>query len=177
MPRNAKEAMIFTLLMCSIMVFGMSIWNIYMNTGEIHWDHVSAGYLPGFAVAFFLDVVLVGPIAKKIAFAILNRIGHHDKRWVKILVISGTMALFMVTFMSFYGLIANLVIAQGLPWSVITPAAYGKAWLTNVVAALPLNFLIAGPISRFILSYIQKPLPGEVGVEDFDDDEELPTII
>ena len=43
--------------------------------------------------------------------------------------------------------------------------------------ALPLNFLIAGPISRAILGPLQKTLPGEEKVENFEDDEELPTII
>lgn len=177
MPRNFKEAMLFTVMMCGIVVFGMSIWNLYMNTGSVHWGHVFAGYLPGFAVAFLLDVILVGPIAKKIAFAMLHHIGHHEKRWVKIVAISGTMALVMVTFMSLYGLIFNLIIGQGLPWSVITLGAYGKAWLTNFVAAIPLNFLIAGPISRFILGHLQKPFPGEDKVENFDNDDELPEII
>lgn len=177
MPRNFKEAMLFTVMMCGIMVFGMSTWNIYINTGQVHWNHIFVGYLPGFLVAFLLDVVLVGPIAKKIAFSILHHTGHHEKRWVKILAISGTMALFMVAFMSLYGLIFNLVIGQGLPWSVITWGAYGKVWLTNFVAAIPLNFLIAGPISRFILGRLQKPLPGDDKVEDFDDDDEMPVII
>lgn len=43
--------------------------------------------------------------------------------------------------------------------------------------ALPLNFLIVGPIARFILGRLQKPFPGEEKVEDFEDDEEIPTII
>ena len=83
--------------------------------------------------------------------------------------ISGTMALFMVTFMSFYGLVYNS--------HLVTLLSYGRAWLTNVIMALPLNFLVVGPISRFILGKLQKPLPGEGVVENFDDDDELPTII
>ena len=43
-------------------------------------------------------MLLVGPLAKTIAFAILHKVKAHDKRWAKILVISGTIALFMVTF-------------------------------------------------------------------------------
>ena len=43
--------------------------------------------------------------------------------------------------------------------------------------ALPLNFLIVGPIARFILSSFQKPFAGEEEVEDFQDDDEIPTII
>ena len=79
------------------------------------------------------------------------------------------MALFMVTFMSFYGLVYN---SQSVMLS-----SYGRAWLTNVIMALPLNFLVVGPILRFILGKLQKPLPGEEVVDNFDDDDELPTII
>lgn len=173
MPRNFKEALIFTFLMCGLMVCGMSIWNLLvLDWAGVHpfsWGHFFSGYLPGFVVAFLLDMLLVGPVAKSIAFAILHKIKAHDKRWAKILVISGTMALFMVTFMSLYGLLYN--------GQAVNFASYGRAWLTNVVMALPLNFLVVGPISRFILVRLQKPLPGEDQVEDFDDDDELPTII
>ena len=59
---------------------------------------------------------------------------------------------------------------------LVTLLSYGRAWLTNVIMALPLNFLVVGPIS-FYLGKLQKPLPGEGVVENFDDDDELPTII
>ncbi|WP_198429518.1 hypothetical protein [Streptococcus parasanguinis] len=71
--------------------------------------------------------------------------------------------------MSLYGLLYNHV-----PLSVTT---YLGAWASNFIMALPLNFLIVGPISRFILGRLQKPFPGEEKVEDFEDDEEIPTII
>lgn len=170
MPRNFKEAMFFTAMMCGLMVFGMSIWNLQV-AGHFSWGHLAVAYLPAFIFAFALDVLLVGPIAKSVAFAILHRIGHHEKRWVKIIAISGCMLLGMVTFMSLYGLVYNLGFS-GLSWSI-----YGQTWLTNFVAAVPLNFLIAGPISRYILGHLQKPFPGEDKVETFDDDDELPTII
>ncbi|MGT2906375.1 DUF2798 domain-containing protein [Streptococcus dentiloxodontae] len=170
MPRNFKEAIIFTCLMCGMMVLGMSIWNL-IATGHFSWGHLAAGYLPGFIVAFILDVVIVGPIAKSIAISIIMKTPHHEKRWVKIIGISGCMVLGMVTVMSLYGLLYNLGFS-GLSWK-----AYGQAWLTNFIVALPLNFLIVGPISRFILGHLQKPFPNEDKVEDFKDDEELPTII
>lgn len=104
-----------------------------------------------------------------IAFAILHRLKVHDKRLVKVLTISTTMALFMVTLMSLYGLLNN---GQSVPL-----ATYGRVGLTKVVVALPLNLLVVSPISRFILGKFQKPLPGDEVVEDFEDDDELPTII
>ncbi|HET0391760.1 TPA: hypothetical protein VPY11_001764 [Streptococcus pneumoniae] len=70
--------------------------------------------------------------------------------------------------MSFYGLFYNGI--------AITPNIYLSAWFVNFIAALPLNFLIVEPIARFILSSFQKPFTGEE-VEDFQDDDEIPTII
>ncbi|CTJ86918.1 TPA: hypothetical protein VQP16_001554 [Streptococcus pneumoniae] len=70
--------------------------------------------------------------------------------------------------MSFYGLFYNGI--------AITPNTYLSAWFVNFIAALSLNFLIVEPIARFILSSFQKPFTGEE-VEDFQDDDEIPTII
>ena len=70
MPRNFREAMVFTCLMCGMMVFGMSMWNLFV-AGAFSWKHVFLGFIPGFIVAFILDTLIVGPIAKKIAFGIL----------------------------------------------------------------------------------------------------------
>ncbi|GGE31899.1 DUF2798 domain-containing protein [Streptococcus himalayensis] len=147
MPKTKKESFVFTFLMCSIMVFGMSIWNLVL-VGQFSWGHVFAGFLPAFILAFCLDVFLVGPIAKTIAFRLLHHLPQPVKIWQKILVISGTMALFMVTFMSLYGLWMN-----GVGLSL---ASYARAFLSNVVMALPLNFLLAGPLARLLL---EKLLP------------------
>ena len=165
MPRNFKEAMMFTTMMCGMMVLGMSIWNLIL-VDQFSWSHLAMGYLPGFVTAFLLDVLIVGPLVKGVAFKFLK---DHHKRWQKIVTISGGMALLMVTFMSLYGLLYNRV-----PLSVTT---YLGAWASNFIMALPLNFLIVGPISRFILGRLQKPFPGEEKVKDFEDDEEIPTII
>ncbi|MEW4354222.1 DUF2798 domain-containing protein [Streptococcus pneumoniae] len=147
MPKTKKESIVFTILMCSVMVFGMSIWNLTL-VGQFSWGHVFLGFVPAFIVAFLLDVFVVGPVAKKLAFGFLHRLPQPVKIWQKILVISGTMALFMVTFMSLYGLLFN-----GVSLSLAT---YLRAWLSNAVMALPLNFLVAGPISRLLL---EKLLP------------------
>ena len=160
MPRNFKEAMVFTCLMYGMMVFGMSMWNLFV-AGAFSWKHVFLGFIPGFIVAFILDTLIVGPIAKKIAFGILPSGLKHQL--VKILTISGCMVLGMVTCMSFYG----MVFSHGL--SAISLPLYGRTWITNFVVALPYNFLIVGPIARFFLGEIQKqgllapaPAPAEV---------------
>ena len=53
MPRNFKEALLFTILMCGMMVCGMSLWNLLILdwTGVVPfaWGHFFQGYLPGYA--------------------------------------------------------------------------------------------------------------------------------
>ncbi|MCY7217221.1 DUF2798 domain-containing protein [Streptococcus cristatus] len=165
MPRDFKDAMFFTLLMCSLMVLGMSIWNLYL-LGRLSLGNLAAGLLPGFTTAFLLDVLLVGPLVKGLAFRFLK---DYYKCWQKIAVISGGMVLMMLSLMSIYGLLFN-----GMALSM---ESYLGAWGTNFVMPFPLNFLLVGPFSRFILGNIQKPFLCEEKLEDFEDDDELPTII
>ncbi|WP_057490077.1 hypothetical protein [Streptococcus orisasini] len=165
MPRNFKEAMFFTTMMCGLMVLGMSAYNLTV-AGHFSWKALALGYIPGFVLAFLADTLIVGPLAKKVAFSFLR---DHHKRWQKIVTISGLMILGMVSLMSLYGLLINQV--------ALTLPVYLGAWLTNFVMAVPLNFLLVGPVSRFILGHLQKPFPNEEKVEDFDDDDEIPTII
>ncbi|GGG10868.1 hypothetical protein GCM10010912_64120 [Paenibacillus albidus] len=74
MGRNKKEAFVFTLIMCALMVLGMSIYNVILQKG---WSaevlgHLVIGYLPAFIVALVLDVFVVGKIAKGIVHRIVK---------------------------------------------------------------------------------------------------------
>lgn len=106
------------------------------------------GFFPGFVVAFILDMLIIGPLAKKVAFSLIPR--DSKSKYVKIFAVSGCMVLGMVTCMSLYGIIFNL----GLEG--VSLVAYGQAWLTNFVVALPYNFVVVGPIARYFLGEIQK---------------------
>lgn len=145
MPTNKKEGIIFTTIMCSMMVLGMSMYNLLLhdNFGLVT---LLAGLVPGFVVAFILDVFIVGVIAKKITF----QLPINKKSKVQlILTISSLMVLGMVTFMSLFGVLMEGGIPDNL-W-----AAYSEAWRMNVIVALPLQLLIVGPVSRTILGKIQ----------------------
>lgn len=146
MPKNFKELLFFTALMCSMTVFGMSIWNLSV-VGYFSWAHLAMGYVPGLITAFLLDLLVAGPVVKGVAFKFLT---ERHKPWQKILVVSGVMVLIMVSLMSLYGMLFN-----GVPLSV---SNYFGAWLTNFIVVFHLNFLIVGPISRFILGQLQQQL-------------------
>ena len=51
--------------------------------------------------------------------------------------------------MSLFG----IILEQGIPDQLLS--SYLNAWKMNVIAALPLQLLIVGPISRSVLSKIQ----------------------
>ena len=59
MPTNKKEVMLFTTLMCFLMVFGMSTYNLLLH-GEFSLYALSKGLLPGFIVAFIFCLFFRG---------------------------------------------------------------------------------------------------------------------
>lgn len=145
MPTNKKEGIIFTVIMCSLMVIGMSVYNLFLHD-NLNLSEFAIGFIPGFIVAFLLDVFIVGVIAKKIAFKLPLNLNSKVQL---ILTISTLMVIGMVTFMSMFGLVMNGEI------STITIATYFNTWITNFIMALPLQLILVGPFSRFILGMIQ----------------------
>ena len=99
MPRNKKEGIIFGVTMCFFMVCGMSAYNLTL-VGKLSFAKFTVGLIPGFIVDFFFDTVIVGPVAKKLAFKLpIDR----DNKLQTILAISLLMITGMVTFMSVFG--------------------------------------------------------------------------
>nr|WP_238394997.1 DUF2798 domain-containing protein [Streptococcus suis] len=131
--------------MCSLMVIGMSTYNLFLH-GNLNLSELLIGFIPGFIVAFILDVFIVGVVAKKIAFKL--PINQNSKIQL-IIAISTLMVIGMVTFMSMFGLIMNGQMSS------LTIATYLGAWGTNFIMALPLQLIIVGPFSRYILGLIQ----------------------
>lgn len=146
MTTNKKEGLIFTTLMCFLMVFGMSFYNLILHH-SFSTSSLLFGIIPGFIVAFILDVFIVGVIAKKIAFNV-SFINKRNQISL-IIVISCLMVIGMVTFMSVFG----LVIESGINSFSLT--TYWHTWRMNFIVALPYQLIIVGPISRSILKKIQ----------------------
>lgn len=141
MPTNKKESLIYTTVMCFFMVYFMSVYNIFLAMGfsvsvlQMAWNELPLALI----VAFILDWFVVSGPAKALAFKFLDKDSSPRK---KVIVISSFMICGMVFFMSLYG----ALIHTGL-----SSAVFG-AWLVNigknVIVALPLQLLIAGPIVR-----------------------------
>ncbi|OWA37575.1 DUF2798 domain-containing protein [Saccharibacillus sp. O16] len=141
MGKNKKENLIFTTLMCALMVLGMTLYNVLLIQGFTlsAVKMIAIGYLPAFVIAWMLDVFVVGPIAKKVA----GRLVPHSAPMIrKALTISVLMVGGMVLWMSLYGAWTHVGLTSELG------SAYVHSLWTNVICALPLQLVIVGPLAR-----------------------------
>ncbi|CAI6325158.1 hypothetical protein NRS6167_21080 [Bacillus subtilis] len=106
MPTNKKEGLIFGVMMCFGMVCVMSIYNAIINGAIQDFSLVTVSEMViGFMLALLLDLLLVGPLAKKIAFSLPF---DKSKKLYVILAMSTCMVIGMVLCMSVFGLVTPL---------------------------------------------------------------------
>lgn len=147
MGETQFQKFIFTLMMCFCMVLGMTIYNMLLNEG---WSnqfcvHLLKDFWLGFFVALFLDIFVIGKIAKAIVFKIIVPT-KDTKRIFIILSISCCMVIGMVLCMSLYGSVTVM------GFSFMTIKSYPSFIARNIVVALPLNLLIVSPFVRIVFS-------------------------
>ncbi|MBD8520496.1 DUF2798 domain-containing protein [Lysinibacillus fusiformis] len=149
MPTTRKESLYFGLIMCFGMVLFMTLYNFYLNDifGQISFLGGITDFLIGFIVAIILDLYLVGPIAKKIAFKLTS---NTSNVLFKILTISTCMVIGMAFFMSIYGLITSYF-HNGL-YSNSVIKEFLSVFCRNFIVALPLQIIVMGPIVRFLFN-------------------------
>ncbi|QUL54131.1 DUF2798 domain-containing protein [Paenibacillus tritici] len=145
MGSNKKEALIFTSMMCFCMVVFMSFYNVIMVNGVSSrlFADVAAGLLPALAVALFCDIVVVGRIAKGLAFKIVKSSAPKIR---KVLTISCFMVCGMVILMSLYGTLAHYGFGDNFF------RHYFSVLGLNFICALPLQLIVVGPLTRFLFS-------------------------
>lgn len=145
MPKNKRESLIYTLMMCFVMVLWMSIYNVGLHSGEVSWSVLKASWLGmplAYCCALVLDWFVVSGPAKKVAFRLLPTFASPLKI---VMTVSTCMVLPMVFFMSLYGAIEGLSHTQA--WNQLF-LVWGTNILKNVVMALPFQLLVAGPLVR-----------------------------
>ncbi|MDY5007249.1 DUF2798 domain-containing protein [Candidatus Allofournierella merdipullorum] len=146
MPQNKRESLIYTVLMCFVMVLWMSFYNVALQQGSFTLDTLAAGWL-GFPFAYlvgmFCDWFVASKIAKGVAFRFLVK--PQDSTLKKVLYISCGMVVVMVILMSLYGSCEGAFHTGN--WGAVP-----MNWLVNIprnfIMALPLQLLIAGPLVR-----------------------------
>ena len=146
MPQNKRESLIYTVMMCFVMVLWMSFYNVALQQGRFTLETLAAGWL-GFPFAYVVgmccDWFVASRIAKGVAFRFLVK--PQDSALKKILCISCGMVVVMVVLMSLYGVCEGAFHTgnwAGMPgnWLVNIPR--------NFIMALPLQLLLAGPLVR-----------------------------
>ena len=83
MPKNHRESLIYTVLMCFVMVLWISVYNVAMLQGELSFAVVQQAWL-GFPIAYVFamccDWFFVSKIAKGFAFRFLVKPGVSSPR-------------------------------------------------------------------------------------------------
>ena len=146
MPQNQRESLLYTVMMCFVMVLWMSVYNVALQYGTLNLEVLEKGWI-GFPFAYIFgmccDWFVASKIAKGVAFGYLLK--PQDPPLKKILCISGGMVVCMVILMTF----------DGACEAAFHTGAWGEIpwiWLRNIprnfIMALPFQFLIAGPLVR-----------------------------
>ncbi len=146
MPQNKRESLIYTVMMCFVMVLWMSFYNVALQQGRFTLETLAAGWL-GFPFAYVVgmccDWFVASKIAKGVAFRFLVK--PQDSALKMILCISCGMVVVMVVLMSLYGACEGAFHTGN--W-----AGVPGNWLVNIprnfIMALPLQLLLAGPLVR-----------------------------
>ena len=146
MPQNKRESLIYTVMMCFVMVLWMSFYNVALQQGRFTLETLAAGWLGfpfDYVVGMCCDWFVASRIAKGVAFRFLVK--PQDSVLKKVLCISCGMVVVMVVLMSLYGACEGAFHTGN--W-----AGVPGNWLVNIprnfIMALPLQLLLAGPLVR-----------------------------
>lgn len=147
MPTTKREQVVFGLMMCFGMVTIMLLFNLYNSgmIGKLSLMEILLQFVICFVVAFAVESILVGPVAKKVAFSLPF---NKSNKLVFVLTLSFFMVVGMVLVMSFYGVMTSYF-TNGLGGHSIL-RSYSSAIGHNFLLALPAQLLVVGPIVRAV---------------------------
>ena len=150
MPKNLLQEVVFTFIMVLVMVYAMVCYNISLEFGEVNNTVFVAAFSELWYMglsAFVLELVVVGPIAKMLAFRIVNP--EKQAPIFVTLTISAITVCFMCHLMS---LAATLIIKQ--PAAADFFAVWVQTTAMNFPMALCWQIFFAGPLVRLIFRTI-----------------------
>ena len=146
MPKNLFQEVVFTFIMVIVMVYAMVCYNIALDFGTVNNTVFVAAFSELWymgLIAFVLEIAVVGPIAKKIAFRIINPASQPPI--IVTLFISAITVCFMCPIMS---LAATLIIKQ--PQAIDFFSTWVQTTAMNFPMALCWQIFFAGPLVRLI---------------------------
>lgn len=150
MPRNAKEGFLFGISFCTIMAFSMGLINISIGMGGLS----KASFITSvkafpitFLIAFAVENLIVGPTNKKL---LKKFVAETDSVNAKILFNCVFIVTMMSIIMTYAGSMLGGESIKGISSKFFT------VWPRNFWAAFFVNIVLAGPISRAVLRFIQR---------------------
>ena len=146
MPKNKFQEVIFTFIMATCMVYGMIVYNVALNTGDVTTETFKAALceLPiMMPIAFILEFFVVGKIAGMMAFNVMR---PTDRPQFITYAISICICIIMCPVMS---LIATILFKA-------TPSfgTWIKTWAMNFPMAILYQMCYCGPVVRLIFRSI-----------------------
>ena len=148
MPKNKFQDVVFTAIMATIMVYGMIVYNVALNTGGVTGNtfllalHEMPIMVP---IAFILEFFVVGKIAKKLAFTVMR---PDDRPQFITYAISICICCIMCPVMS---LMATILFKD-----TKTFGTFIQTWGMNFRMAILYQMFYCGPFVRLIFRKIFK---------------------
>ncbi len=145
MPKNKLQDFVYTVIMAVIMVYGMVVYNVALNTGGISGQTflLALHELPIMVpIAFVLEFFIVGKIAGKLAFTVVR---PGDRPQVITYAISICICCIMCPVMSG---IATLLFKQP------SFGTWVETWGMNFPMAICWQMFYCGPLVRLIFRLV-----------------------
>ncbi len=146
MPKNKLEEVVFTAIMATIMVYGMIVYNVALNTGTVSkMTFLAACHELVFMapIAFVLEFFVVSKIAGKLAFIVMR---PTDRPQFITYAISICICCIMCPAMS---LIATVLFKENVSFGT-----WVQTWAMNFPMAICYQMFYCGPFVRLIFRLI-----------------------
>jgi hypothetical protein len=145
MPKNKFQDAVFTVIMAIIMVYGMIVYNVALNTGSVTGETFLAATHELWImapIAFVLEFFIVGKIARMLAFSVMQ---PTDKPQFITYAISICICCIMCPVMS---LIATFLFKEP------SFGTWVQTWAMNFPMAICYQMFYCGPLVRLIFRLI-----------------------
>ena len=142
MPKNKFQDVVFTAIMATIMVYGMIVYNVALNTGGVSGTTFLVAFheMPIMVpIAFVLEFFVVGKLAKMLAFTVMR---PDDRPQLITYAISICICCIMCPVMSLF---ATLLFKE-----TKTFGTWVQTWGMNFPMAILYQMFYCGPFVRLI---------------------------
>ena len=146
MPKNKFQDVVFTIIMATVMVYGMVVYNVALNPGGVTGQTflLALHELPVMVpIAFVLEFFVVGRIARGLAFSVMR---PDDRPQFITYAISICICCIMCPVMS---LIATILFKENQSFGT-----WIQTWAMNFPMAICYQMFYCGPFVRLIFRTI-----------------------